>query len=128
MQNEGKNNLFLEYSISELLSKLAEGSLTPLNLAEQCIEALDKYNDKYKVFVCYDREILIKQAETIKERIDSGKNIRALEGIPVGIKDIFNTYDFPTQMGSPLWAGFTSGNDSRVIYYLKESDKDEGRK
>lgn len=121
MQNEGKNNLFLEYSISELLSKLAEGSLTPLNLAEQCIEALDKYNDKYKVFVCYDREILIKQAETIKERIDSGKNIRALEGIPVGIKDIFNTYDFPTQMGSPLWAGFTSGNDSRVIYYLKES-------
>ncbi|HMQ67457.1 MAG TPA: amidase [Ignavibacteria bacterium] len=115
------NNLFLEYSISELLKKVSDGSITPLELAEQCITTIDEYNEMFKVFVCYDRDILFKQAESTSERIKSGKKIRALEGIPVGIKDIFNTYDFPTQMGSPLWAGFTSGNDSRVVYYLKES-------
>ena len=121
MLNKLKENLFLDFSISEILGKLSDGSLTPLDLARECMKAIDEYNEVYKVFVCYDRDILFRQAENISERIKSGKNIRALEGIPVGIKDIFNTYDFPTQMGSPLWAGFTSGNDSRVIYYLKES-------
>lgn len=121
MQNKDNKNLFLEFSISEMLSKISEGSLTPIDLAEQSISAIEEFNDIYKVFVCYDREILFSQAEKITKRIKEGGSIRALEGIPVGIKDIFNTYDFPTQMGSPLWSGFTSGNDSRVIYYLKES-------
>ena len=33
-------------------------------------------------------------------------------------KDIFNTYDFPTQMGSPQWAGHVAGNDARIITEL----------
>ncbi len=121
MLNKDQENLFLKYSISELLHKIESGDLTPQDMAEQSIKAIDEYNDKYNVFVCYDREILFQQAEKAMERINAGKQLRSLEGMPVGIKDIFNTYDFPTQMGSPLWAGFTSGNDSRVIYYLKEA-------
>lgn len=30
-------------------------------------------------------------------------------------KDIFNTYNFPTQMGSPQWKAFNAGNNARVI-------------
>jgi Asp-tRNA(Asn)/Glu-tRNA(Gln) amidotransferase A subunit family amidase len=37
----------------------------------------------------------------------------------VGIKDIYNTMDFPTQMGSPIWKDFTPGNDARVVYDLR---------
>ena len=44
-----------------------------------------------------------------------------LHGIPVGIKDIFNTYDMPTQMGSPIWNGFTPGNDARVVYNIRRA-------
>src|SRR3990167_8157472 len=44
---------------------------------------------------------------------------RLLECIPVGVKDIYNTADFPTQMGSPLWKDFTPGNDARAVYHLK---------
>ena len=43
-------------------------------------------------------------------------------GIPIGIKDIFNTIDFPTEMGSKIWKEFTPGNDARVVYYLKMAD------
>ncbi|MEK6558104.1 MAG: amidase, partial [Candidatus Margulisiibacteriota bacterium] len=46
---------------------------------------------------------------------------RPLEGILVGVKDIYNTIDFPTQMGSVLWKDFTPGNDARTVYYLKEA-------
>ncbi|HMS32645.1 MAG TPA: amidase [Ignavibacteria bacterium] len=114
-------NIFLEQSIREITEKISNGKITPLEIARQCIDRIEKYNEKYKVWVCYDKEVLFQQAVKITERLENGGSIRALEGIPCGIKDIFNTYDFPTQMGSPLWNGFMSGNDSRVVYYLKQA-------
>jgi Asp-tRNA(Asn)/Glu-tRNA(Gln) amidotransferase A subunit family amidase len=42
-----------------------------------------------------------------------------LLGVPVGIKDIFNTIDMPTCMGSPIWKDFTPGNDARVVHNIK---------
>jgi len=32
-----------------------------------------------------------------------------------------NTAEYPTQMGSPLWDGFTPGNDARVVFYAKQA-------
>jgi Asp-tRNA(Asn)/Glu-tRNA(Gln) amidotransferase A subunit family amidase len=37
------------------------------------------------------------------------------------VKDIFNTADFPTQMGSAQWAGFTPGNDARAVFHLRRA-------
>ena len=116
-----ERNIFLELSIKEITEKISSGNFTPLDVARECIERIDMYNRKYKVWVCYDKEILFNQAMKISERLNEGGRIRVMEGIPAGVKDIFNTYDFPTQMGSPLWQGFTSGNDSRVVYYLKQA-------
>ncbi|MSR70998.1 amidase [Candidatus Kaiserbacteria bacterium] len=42
-----------------------------------------------------------------------------LPHIPIGVKDIYNTTEFPTQMGSALWKDFTPGNDARAVYNLK---------
>lgn len=116
-----EKNIFLELSIGDILRKIESKEINPLEIAGQCIERIEEYNDKFKVWVCYDKNILFGQAKKTSERLDSGNKSRPLEGIPVGIKDIFNTFDFPTQMGSPIWKDFTSGNDSRVVYYLKQS-------
>jgi len=42
-----------------------------------------------------------------------------LRGVPVGVKDIFNTADMPTEMGSRIWAGFRPGNDARIVFNLR---------
>jgi len=41
--------------------------------------------------------------------------------LAIGIKDVINTADFPTQMGSEIWKGFTPGNDARVVSKLREA-------
>jgi Asp-tRNA(Asn)/Glu-tRNA(Gln) amidotransferase A subunit family amidase len=46
----------------------------------------------------------------------------ALFGLPVGVKDVFNTSDFPTEMGSPIWRGFRPGNDARAVSELLQHD------
>ncbi|MBK8382394.1 MAG: amidase [Ignavibacteria bacterium] len=119
--NQIKENIFLKSGIKDILSKIEKKEITTSEISEQCIERIEEYNDKYKVWVSYDEKKLHEQSDKISERIGNGESIRVLEGIPVGVKDIFNTYDFPTQMGSPLWKGFTAGNDARVVYYLKEA-------
>lgn len=50
---------------------------------------------------------------------DTGAEPHLLRGVPIGVKDIFNTADMPTQMGSRIWAGFRPGNDARVVFNLR---------
>jgi Asp-tRNA(Asn)/Glu-tRNA(Gln) amidotransferase A subunit family amidase len=42
-----------------------------------------------------------------------------MTGVPVGVKDIFNTYDMPTTHGSPIFGSYTPGNDARVVTSLR---------
>jgi Asp-tRNA(Asn)/Glu-tRNA(Gln) amidotransferase A subunit family amidase len=44
-----------------------------------------------------------------------------LRGIAVGIKDIMDTAEFPTEMGSPIYRGFRSRGDASVVMMLKQA-------
>src|SRR5262249_56085102 len=48
-----------------------------------------------------------------------GKPIGPLHGVPVGVKDVFDTADMPTENGSVLYAGRTPSRDARVIAMLR---------
>ena len=45
-----------------------------------------------------------------------------MTGSVAGIKDIFNTSDYKTQMGSKVWKDFHAGNDARCIYNLRNNN------
>ncbi|WP_306534113.1 amidase [Geobacter sp.] len=113
-------NTFLLKSISDIHKSFVDGSCTPEDIASECISAYEKYNSSYFPFVCFDSERLLQQAGETSKRLSQKQQLLNLDGIPVGVKDIFNTADFPTQMGSPLWKGFTPGNDARTVFNVKE--------
>lgn len=113
--------MFREASIATLLAKVQARTLDPMDVARECIARYERLEPTYRAWVCFDPQRLVEAAEATRLRVRSGLPLRPLEGIPVGVKDIFNTTDFPTQMGSPLWRGFTPGNDARVVYYLKNA-------
>ena len=113
--------MFREHSISDIHRQFEDGSLDPVTVAEACIACFNRFNPEFHAWVCFDPEALIRGALSVRESLARKTSLRALEGIPVGVKDVFNTTDFPTQMGSVLWRGFTPGNDARVVYYLKNA-------
>jgi len=113
--------MFRELSIKKIKEKLESKEICPVDIANECISRYKKLDPEYKAWVCFDENILLTEAENSNKRIVYGESVRPLEGIPVGVKDIFNTADYPAQMGSPLWKGFTPGNDARVVYYLKNA-------
>ncbi|MBF0155474.1 MAG: amidase [Magnetococcales bacterium] len=113
--------MFRKYSISEIHRQFEDGSLDPVAVAEACIARINRFNPEFHAWVCFDPDALIRGARSVRESLARKTSLRALEGIPVGVKDVFNTANFPTQMGSELWRGFTPGNDARVVYYLKNA-------
>jgi Asp-tRNA(Asn)/Glu-tRNA(Gln) amidotransferase A subunit family amidase len=112
---------FSALDIGGILEAYRSGDLTPLDVAEWCMSAWREQEPLYHAWECFDETQLMRAARESTERLRAGHSLRKLEGIPVGVKDIFNTEDFPTQMGSPLWRGFTPGNDARAVFNLRRA-------
>ena len=90
------NKLFIENSIGQLIDKLGSGVLKPEDLSLAVEENVGELDDSYHAFVVSARK---EQLDSMQEH-SSGMGLFA--HIPIGVKDIYNTADFPTQMGSPL--------------------------
>jgi Asp-tRNA(Asn)/Glu-tRNA(Gln) amidotransferase A subunit family amidase len=113
--------MFSKYSIEDIHRKFEDGSLDPISLAVECIAKTKKFNPEFHVWASFDADTLMLRARESIKSLAQNKALRPLEGIPVGVKDVFNTAEFPTEMGSEIWRGFTPGNDARVVYYLKNA-------
>ncbi len=113
------NRLFIDNTIDDLIKKLDANELSPEDLVQASLENIKETDGKYLAWETYldDTKKISHSANPMDHGTMSGE--RLLEHIPIGVKDIFNTYDFPTQMGSSLWKGFTPGNDARAVFNLK---------
>ena len=120
VRTPAKPGSFFDLSIGKTVALLASGKISPVDISHWCIERVDRYEGLCEAWEVFNPEKLMEQADRSEKRLLRGESCRPLEGIPVGVKDIFNTFDFPTQMGSPLWKGFTPGNDARVVFNLRE--------
>jgi Asp-tRNA(Asn)/Glu-tRNA(Gln) amidotransferase A subunit family amidase len=66
-----------------------------------------------------DPEHALAQARAADEERRSGAPLGPLHGVPVGLKDIIDTADMPTENGSPLHAGRTPARDAAVVERLR---------
>lgn len=112
---------FHEFSIAEIIAGYGQGRWTPTEVAQWSIEAYTRLETRYDAWETFDADKLLSAAQVSADQLRGGTAPRPLEAIPVGVKDIFNTIDFPTQMGSPLWKGFTAGNDARAVFNLRRA-------
>jgi len=107
-----------DYTATELLEQLKSKSITPKEIAQACIQRIREIDPQVSAWEYFDEEAI--GAQLSKIAAYSQENY-PLYGIPIGVKDIYNTFDMPTQMGSPLWRDFTPGNDARIIHYLRRA-------
>lgn len=108
-----------ELGAAEAAREIAAHRLTAHDLVSACIGQIERWESRIHAWVYRDPESALIQADATDEAICNGQEPGPLGGVPVGIKDIFNTIDMPTQMGSPIWSGFTPGNDARAVHYLR---------
>ncbi len=107
---------------TEAVVAIRAGTLSVRDLVMACLEQIDRLEPQIEAWAHLDPRVALHEADVLDARLARGEQLGALGGVPVGVKDIFNTVDMPTQMGSPIWAGFTPGNDARVVHYLRRAD------
>jgi Asp-tRNA(Asn)/Glu-tRNA(Gln) amidotransferase A subunit family amidase len=95
-------------SLADLQRRIDSGELSPDAAIAQSCEAIAAREKTIGAFVCRDD----------KPRAASAGPLR---GIAVGIKDIMDTADFPTEMGSPIYRGFRPRGDAAVVMMLRQA-------
>jgi Asp-tRNA(Asn)/Glu-tRNA(Gln) amidotransferase A subunit family amidase len=97
------------------------GKDSPRKFLERCITDLDAWEPKVGAFVTLNLATARTAADRSTDRWRAGKTLSSIDGIPIGIKDIIETIDMPTENGSPLFAGFRSQRDSASVAALREA-------
>ncbi len=95
-------------SLADLQRRIDAGDLTPDAAIARSLEAIAAHERAVGAFVC----------RADKPRAASNGPLR---GIAVGIKDIIDTADFPTEMGSPIYKGNRPRADAPVVMALKRA-------
>ncbi len=108
-------------TIQEAAPKIRAGELSPLELLDQCFAAIDKHEAKVRAWVFVDRERARAEAERLYSELKRGHYRGPLHGIPVGIKDIVDVFDWPTAAGSKLWKNSVARHDADIVRRLREA-------
>jgi Asp-tRNA(Asn)/Glu-tRNA(Gln) amidotransferase A subunit family amidase len=104
----------------EARQMMSSNKMSVTEYAQSCLDRIRDIEPSVHAWKYLNDDMFMEQAKRLQSEKESGKAIGKLHGIPVGIKDIFNTSDMPTCMGSPIWEGFTPGNDARVVASLRD--------
>jgi Asp-tRNA(Asn)/Glu-tRNA(Gln) amidotransferase A subunit family amidase len=108
-------------SAADAAREIAEGRLTSEELVQACLERIRALEPKVQAWTFLDEEHALTQARAADERKRSGEPIGPLHGVPVGVKDIFDTGDMPTENGTVLHQGRTPREDAAAVKSLRAS-------
>src|SRR5579862_3910621 len=93
----------------DLVRRIEAGELTPRAVADLCTEAIGTREKEVGAFVALDLDAARRAAA------DPRLAATPLRGLPIAFKDIYDTADFPTQYGSPIYAGYRPRADATAV-------------
>ena len=106
-------------SFARAVPYFMSGARTPREFLEQCLETLVAREPTVKAFVTLNLDAARAAADLATARYRAGRPLSIVDGCPVGIKDIMDTSDMPTQMGSALFAGWQPRYDAACVQAMR---------
>jgi Asp-tRNA(Asn)/Glu-tRNA(Gln) amidotransferase A subunit family amidase len=106
-----------ELAVTEIVAKIAAGEITCEVVTRDCIERIAAREDVVKAWVNFNPELALAQAHALDREPRRG----ALHGVPIGIKDVIDTFDMPTEMGSPIYRGYRPTADAACVALLRRA-------
>lgn len=106
-------------TIAQAAADIRDGRITSVELVGDCLARIAEVDPAIEAWAHLDRDHAMRQAERADEQRRLGQALGPLHGVPVGVKDIFDTADMPTEFGSPFWAGRTPRRDAAAVAQLR---------
>ena len=106
-------------SASEAARLIREGIISSEQLVRACLARVEETDARVQAWAFLDPDHALAQARAADARRLEGQPTGPLHGVPVGVKDIIDTADMPTENGSVLHAGRTPSRDATVVALLR---------
>ncbi len=106
-------------SATDAARAVREGSISSEQLVEACLARVREADGNVEAWAYLDPEHALTQARARDQDRREGRPVGPLHGVPVGIKDIFDTQDMPTEDGSVLHAGRMPAHDATAVAMLR---------
>ena len=112
-----------QLTISELVSKLAQGETSARAATQACLERIAQVDGKLRAFISYDANDALAQADAADQALAQGQTHaeKPLLGIPLAIKDVIAVKGQPLNCGSKILGKFIAPYDATVIEKLKNA-------
>jgi Asp-tRNA(Asn)/Glu-tRNA(Gln) amidotransferase A subunit family amidase len=106
-------------SLTDAAAEIRDGRITSAELVADCLKRVSEVDPKVQAWAFLDPDHAMTQARAADEHRRHGRPAGALHGVPIGVKDVFDTGDMPTEFGSPYWAGRTPRDDAAAVARLR---------
>jgi Asp-tRNA(Asn)/Glu-tRNA(Gln) amidotransferase A subunit family amidase len=114
-----KSRSVSELTALEIREHLLSGQETVEEFTAKLGQFADAADQKIKAFAHRDNRVVALQADNLQRERAAGHLPGPLYGVPVAVKDIIDTIDFPTEYGSPIHKGRYSVGDATVVSRLR---------
>ncbi len=111
----------IELTATQAAAEIARGVISAEEYTRACLDRIATAESDVQAFAHLDPEHALAQARALDRHKAEGGRIGPLHGVPVGIKDIFDTADYPTECGSPILAGRRPEADAAAVAKLREA-------
>jgi Asp-tRNA(Asn)/Glu-tRNA(Gln) amidotransferase A subunit family amidase len=108
-------------SVREIVELIKSGAGSSEKYTSQCSKLIEQSDTVLKAWRYLDSEQALKAARSRDDERKAGRPLGALQGIPVGVKDIFDTADMPTEYGNVAYEGNQPAQHSAVVENLIEA-------
>ena len=106
-------------SFFEARRGFVDGVDTPRDFLERCIETIEEREPDVNAFAAINLAVARKAADASTARYRAGRVLSEIDGMPLGVKDLIETADMPTQLNSPLFKGREAGRDAACVHALR---------
>jgi Asp-tRNA(Asn)/Glu-tRNA(Gln) amidotransferase A subunit family amidase len=105
-----------QLSATDAAKRIAGGKLKSEALVAACLERIGQREKDVQAWAFFDAELALAQARAR----DKAPRRTRLHGIPVGVKDVFDTAELPTEYGSPIYRGNRASCDAACVAQVRE--------
>ncbi|MFO1349256.1 MAG: amidase [Gammaproteobacteria bacterium] len=98
---------------------IRKGEISSVELTRACLDRIAAREESVQAWIFLDPDYALRQARVADDQRASGRPLGPLHGVPVGVKDIFDTRDMPTENGTVLHAGRRPTEDASAVALLR---------
>jgi Asp-tRNA(Asn)/Glu-tRNA(Gln) amidotransferase A subunit family amidase len=112
---------FRALSFHDVVPRFRDGTDTPRGYLERCLEMIREREPVVKAFVTLNEQGARAAADASAARWKASRPLSPVDGMPIGIKDLLETKDMPTQMGCEAFRGNFPKRDNAAVWALREA-------